>query len=165
MDTRALTSPWFIMMVGLPGSGKSTYVRKLRHPDDYVVLSTDKYIDEMATINNKTYNEVWQTYIKSAQENMKEDLQHALRWEYNIVHDQLNLSFKTRTRILTQIPNTYYKICVNVTCGTEEWQKRLTNRPGKVISEQILVQMSSRYNCPHTLEGFDKVIHHDSSWV
>ena len=55
-----------LMLCGIPTSGKSTYVQKLKTLDDWkdaVVLSTDNYIEEYAKGVGQTYNEVFDDVI------------------------------------------------------------------------------------------------------
>ena len=55
-----------ILMVGLPGCGKSTYVED-KLEENYVVLSTDALIEKRAEATGKTYNETFSTEIKWAE--------------------------------------------------------------------------------------------------
>jgi predicted kinase len=50
------------VLVGMPGVGKSTWINKNYH--HLPVVSSDNFIELMARNQNKTYNEVFQQYIK-----------------------------------------------------------------------------------------------------
>jgi gluconate kinase len=93
----------------------------------------------------------------------EEDLEYSLKLEKNIVHDQTNLSRKKRKSIIDRIPNDYYKLCIALTCTEEDWQKRLANRPGKVIPVNILKSMGERLEHVWNDEGFDDVIYRNTS--
>jgi tRNA uridine 5-carbamoylmethylation protein Kti12 len=152
-----LFSPMYIMMVGLPGSGKSTMVTKLVHPAKYQLLSTDAYITMWADQQGLTYNEGFKSLIGPAQENFYAELKDALFSHANIVHDQTNLTVKKRASILSKIPNYYYKVACVVTCSERERQIRLGNRPGKVIPVDVDKQMIESFIEPTLSEGFHHV--------
>ena len=56
--------PIFMMMIGLPGSGKSTFCKVIS--DDAVVLSTDNWIEARAMAESTTYDAIWSRDIKEA---------------------------------------------------------------------------------------------------
>ena len=49
--------PFAVMMIGLPGSGKSTWIKA--NLPGVKVLSTDDFIDQYAAEKGKTYSEVF----------------------------------------------------------------------------------------------------------
>ena len=52
--------PDLVMLIGLQGSGKSTYRKKLTaSKSDYVIISLDDMLEEYAQEKNITYNEAW----------------------------------------------------------------------------------------------------------
>jgi predicted kinase len=51
------------MLIGVPGSGKSTWIGAQDWARDCVLVSTDKLIDIEAGRQGKTYNEVFKDYI------------------------------------------------------------------------------------------------------
>jgi len=55
--------PVLWMLVGVPGSGKSTWIEETELDEgqgqDTVILSTDDYIEHIASIRGTTYNEVF----------------------------------------------------------------------------------------------------------
>lgn len=157
MNMQQFTSPWFVMMVGLPGSGKSTLVGKFINPAIFDLLSTDLYIETMASIHGLTYNEAFPKYIDDAQKAFNRQLQDSLDDGFNIVHDQTNLTMKKRKRILDQIPSSYYKVCVWVSCPFSIAMER-SNRPGKIIPEHVMKTMNDSLQEPKLIEGFDDVI-------
>lgn len=153
-----LFSPMYVMMVGLPGSGKSTMIKKLLHPVNYITISTDNYINIWANQQGRTYNEAFKDLIGPAQENFNAELKDALSMKLNIVHDQTNLSVKKRASILNKIPNHYYKVACVVHCDESDRQIRLGNRPGKTIPFDVDKQMIESYVMPTIGEGFKSTI-------
>ena len=56
--------PILYMLVGLPGSGKTTWLANQKDIHNYIILSTDKYIEMTAKCLDKTYNDVFFKCIK-----------------------------------------------------------------------------------------------------
>src|ERR1700761_2260617 len=106
MNIKALTSPIYLCLCRLPGSGKSTFIKSLENPSYYRLLSTDNYIEAEAKLQGKTYSDIFKETAKSAQVDFDLNLEDAIFHRMNIVHDQTNLSFKKRQAILKYIPNT-----------------------------------------------------------
>ena len=153
-----------IMAVGLPGTGKSTFFKKMQSDladrfGDIAYLSTDKFIEIYARKENKTYDQVFETYIKTASQLVEEKLQNAIRNQRLIIWDQTNLSAKSRKSKLSKIPKTYFKMALIFDALEEnQWQTILASRPGKTIPGHILKNMQSSYQVPTIAEGFDLVV-------
>lgn len=150
-----------IMLVGLPGTGKSTWVKDQGFYDrhDWLVLSTDAYIDSIAQGEGKTYSEVFPLAIKQAERNLQEGLEYAIKNKMNILWDQTNISVASRRKKLTKIPMCYRKVA-RVFFIPDDHQAWLNSeeREGKVIPCQVLGYMKSMYEAPTLEEGFDVVI-------
>jgi predicted kinase len=169
--------PKLWMLVGVPGSGKSTWVADQTHhtdsqedlivastdaQEDLLVASTDFYIELMALEQDKTYNEVFKDSIKDAEKRMYQGIQWATARNFNIIWDQTNLTRKSRGKKLIMIPDHYMKIAVFFPTPEEsELQRRLASRPGKTIPEHILGGMIEAIELPQLNEGFDMVIQND----
>lgn len=152
--------PTLWMLVGVPASGKTTW---LRNSDiDWnrtTLLSTDNIIEREAAALGKTYNEVFNQVIKGATREMNQRLQKALADNRDIVWDQTNLTPASRTSKLAKIPSHYHKVAVYFPVpDTREWQRRLNSRPGKIIPQHVLVSMGQGFTMPSQAEGFDKII-------
>jgi predicted kinase len=151
----------YIMLSGIPTSGKSTYVSFLLQKPEFhnaVVLSTDNYIEKVAKENNLSYNEVFENEIKAATKQLNVDLSEALKNNRPIIHDQTNLTQKSRAKKLKKIPDHYKKICAYSVIDLEEAQKRNKTRPGKVISTRVIMSMLEDFSIPTLDEGFDEII-------
>jgi predicted kinase len=152
--------PTLYMLVGLPGSGKSTWINrktdKIGYP--HIVLSTDEYIESEALREGKLYHEVFKEYIKDAEKFMQEDLETGIRKDIDIYWDQTNLTAKTRAKKLAKIPAHYKKIVVVFEIPEEEIKRRLEkrkNETGKFINPGIVENMLKTYERP-TLGGFSQ---------
>lgn len=158
MDT--LKGPVLTMLCGIPTSGKSTYLANKPQwtSSNYVVLSTDSYIECVAKANNSTYNEMFDQLISKAQEQLNSDLREALKANKNIIWDQTNLTPKARRKKLTLIPAHYEKHAVWFDISTEEALKRNKCRLGKVIPARVIIQMAYSFTPPTLTESFTHVI-------
>lgn len=161
MNTKQLHA---YILIGLPGSGKSTWVEKLlasNSGNDFVVVSSDDILENIAKEKNLTYSDVYKEYIGIATSKMKENFRNALINKKNIVWDQTNMSKKKRKGILSELGNDYYKIAVDFSINPSILKKRLKDRAektGKHIPWSVIESMGSNYNPPSKEEGFDEII-------
>jgi predicted kinase len=146
-----------VMLCGIPTSGKSTYVKKVKEHflSDYVVLSTDNYIEEYAKRVGQTYNEVFDDVIPDATRELELQLNMAKDMGKNIIWDQTNLSIKSRKNKLSKIPSYYRRGAVYFEVPLEEALERNKHREGKFIPESILKRMYHQFKIPTIGEGFD----------
>ena len=101
-----------VMLCGVPTSGKSTCVDKLLAMDYWknsVVLSTDYFIEFCAKKQDKTYNEVFDEYIKEATQMMEMNIKYAIENGKDIIWDQTNLTAGSRRKKLRRLPPEYHR--------------------------------------------------------
>ncbi len=159
-----MSLPTCNILVGLPGTGKSTLAC---YSTGYeFVYSTDKFIEDIAKHFGVTYNEAFAGNIEAATLSMDTHLAKAIAERRDIIWDQTNLTVSKRKRILERFKDTdYVMICTCIMPPTEEykaeWRRRLDSRVGKTIPEEVLAKMVSSYWLPTASEGFDRVDYHD----
>lgn len=149
-----------VMLCGIPTSGKSTYVDKLLAMDYWknsVVLSTDYFIEFYAKKQDKTYNEVFDEYIKEATQMMDNLLKFAVDNGKDIIWDQTNLTAGTRKKKLRRLPAQYHRGVIYFEVSLEEALERNNHREGKFIPESILKRMWHQFEIPTKSEGFEYV--------
>jgi len=159
-------APILIMLVGLPGSGKSTWINKDLSEfenlfGEFAVISTDNYIEEKAKQEGKTYSEVFTKYIDEATREMNVTIAKAIRENKNIIWDQTNTTVKSRKGKLSKIPNSYNKIAVVFHVPMETLKKRLEKRAaetGKIIPDHVMKSMNDSFEIPTKDEGFDDIM-------
>jgi predicted kinase len=156
-----------IMMCGIPCAGKSSYIRRGTENtdvfDEYVIISTDDYIEVYAKANNKTYNEVFDDVIGEATTRMYKDLERAIQLGKSIIWDQTNVSRKSRIKKLKKIPDTYTKTAVVLPISLEEAIVRNSQRANKFIPRSVITRMYHQFEMPTEDEGFDVIMTHDGS--
>lgn len=147
------------MLIGIPGSGKSTWFLNQKFDDNTILISSDFFIESYAKLYEKTYDQVFNDVKNLSIKKMNELLLDSINQSKNIVWDQTSLSVKSRRKKLKKIPNYYKKIAVVFTIpSADELKKRLSQRPGKTISPKLIQSMISRFEMPTVQEGFDEII-------
>jgi predicted kinase len=157
--------PELIMLCGIPTSGKSTYVNKLKKLDywkESVVLSTDDYIEKQAQRCGLTYNQIFDDVIKDATRELELEFNMAKDKGKNIIWDQTNLSVKSRRKKLLKLPSFYARGVIYFEVSLEEALERNNHREGKFIPESILKRMWHQFEIPTRNEDFDYVEKVDS---
>lgn len=151
--------PTAYMLVGVPGSGKSTWVANQNFDmGNTVILSTDNYIEREAKGYGSTYSEMFDRLIPLANKEMEDHLKYALDGCHDIVWDQTNTTAKLRRQKLSKLRG-YKKVAVVFpTPDIEEHQRRLDSRPDKVIPFEVIMRMKRDLQVPTVEEGFDEVI-------
>ena len=154
--------PTLTVLVGLPGSGKSTSI-----PEDFdgFVYSTDRFIEDAAKHFGITYNEAFSSNIKAATFAMDQQLSNAIVARSDVIWDQTNMSSKKRYGLLSRFPNSYYRLCICRVPPRDdaEWtelNRRLLDRAkhtGKTIPPHVVETMADTYVEPAVSEGFDEV--------
>jgi len=147
------------VLVGVPGSGKSTWIgHQTFNWDNTVIISTDRFVERHAMSVGKTYGEVFEEYMPTAVKLMAESALLAFAEGKDVVWDQTSTTVSTRAKKLRMAPDTYTKIAVVFNTPSPAIHARMLDRPGKVIPEEVMQDMIARFEMPTVEEGFDKVI-------
>ena len=150
--------PRLYMLVGVPGSGKSTWIRSRNH--DAVIASTDDKIEAAAAAQGLTYDAVFESEFKAANAALREDVKQAVKDQRDIIWDQTNLTAKSRRSKLGQVPKHYERIALYFpTPDGEELARRLASRVGKTIPVHVMASMIASLEPPVPSEGFDAIYH------
>jgi predicted kinase len=144
-----MNKPTLIMLVGLPGSGKSTYAKtvlshcKIHSSDD---LREELYGD----VNNQSSND---KLFRELHKRIKEDL----RAGNDVVYDATNIHWKRRKAFLKEISNidcyteahliaTPYEVCV-----VQNLQRF------RMVPESVIERMYKHFDVPFYNEGWDDI--------
>lgn len=92
-----MNRPIFTMLCGLPGSGKSTYAKKLSQETKSIVCSSDAIREELCGDENLQENneDVFKILHKRIKENLKIG--------NNVVYDATNINSKRRRAFLSEL--------------------------------------------------------------
>ncbi len=151
--------PKCTMLVGVPGSGKSTWIQEYMPMAN--VMSTDIVIENVAKSYGMTYDEGFKELISFAERVMWRHITLAHMRQEDYVIDRTNLSAKSRKKFIDKLKLHGYEIeCVVFhTPEPEEWKRRLDSRPGKTIPQEALDRMVNSYEIPLMSEGFTSIIY------
>jgi len=145
------------MLIGVPGVGKSTWLASQDWAKDIPVVSSDRFIDDHAEKEGKTYNEVFKDYAPIAMRLMDNQVLICKANGTDVIWDQTNTSAKSRAKKLAVLEG-YEKIAVVFrTPEKEEHNRRLASRPGKVIPENVMRSMINNFEMPTEEEGFKEI--------
>ena len=154
-------TPTVFVMVGLPYSGKSTYIKKDRILRKLPILDTDSYIENFAKEKNKSYSDVFAKTIGRATDRMNSLANAHYKFGQSFILDQTNLSVEKRAKIIKKAKENGFKVvALAFTPYTDESElkKRINMRDEKKIPLKVLQSMASKYVMPTEAEGFDMVI-------
>lgn len=141
-----------IMMVGLPGSGKSTIAQQ-NYPEA-VYISSDAIREEMFGNANEQKNpsEVFREMLIRTHEALNDGM--------DVVYDATNLEWRKRRALVTEVKKMHYGIvceCVIVLCSITECKRRQLSRDRKV-PDHVIDRMARQFHVPYYNEGWDSII-------
>lgn len=140
----------FIMLVGLPASGKSTYAEKLKE-QGYHIHSSDAIREELTgDVNAQDKNtDVFAVLHKR----IRDDLGNGV----SCIYDATNMSMKRRKAFLDEIKKyDCRKKCVLFVIPVEVCKGRNNNRERKV-SDEVYDKMLKSFWVPMKYEGWDEI--------
>jgi predicted kinase len=149
--------PKCYQLIGVPGSGKSTWVSNQLWTEDCVIVSTDEFVEDYARECGSTYSEVFDDYMPTAIKLMVNKVVRARDQGKDIIWDQTSTSWSSRQRKFNMLPNYEHIAVVFQTPDEEEHLRRLKTRPGKVIPEAVLFDMVWNFEMPSEEEGFKEI--------
>ncbi len=149
--------PKCYQLIGVPGSGKSTWIQNQDWAKDCVVVSTDNHVEAYAKEQGKTYSEVFTKFMPEAVNLMAQDVIRAREAGKDIIWDQTSVNLKSRTRKFNMLPNYDHIAVVFKTPEHKELMRRLFSRPGKDIPDHVIASMIASYEPPTEEEGFKEI--------
>jgi predicted kinase len=149
--------PKLYVLIGVPGSGKSTWVKDQEWASDCAYVSTDIWVELEAQRLGKTYSEIFTDYMPKAVDLMAAQVIDAREQGKDIIWDQTSTTIASRKRKFNMLPNYYYIAVVFDTPSRIELNKRLASRPGKEIPDAVVDGMLASFEMPTEEEGFDEI--------
>jgi predicted kinase len=145
------------VLVGVPASGKSTWVHDQIWTLGLTIVSTDAFVEDYARSQGKTYSEVFDEYMPTAVELMAEQVVRARELGHDIIWDQTSTTIATRARKLRMLPDYYAIAIVFRTPDRDTLDRRLISRPGKSIPRHVVDNMINNWEEPTEDEGFKEI--------
>jgi len=149
--------PKVYVLVGVPGSGKSTWIAQQEWARDCSIVSTDHWIEVFARELGRTYSEVFDLFMPAAVRAMSAQVALAQQQGRDIVWDQTSVSVTSRAKKFASLPNYEHVAVVFATPEPAELARRLAQRPGKVIPESVVQHMISTFELPTESEGYREI--------
>ena len=142
-----------IMLIGIPGSGKTTYSKELIKEYDAKVISTDKVRQTFVGIEEK---DVFPTVYKLCIEELKEGR--------NVILDATHITPKVRKRsfdALDEYGVPYERVAVYIETSVEECARRVEKRnqnPNELfLPVDVVFSYGKNIIPPSKEEGFDEI--------
>jgi len=142
-----------LFTVGLPYSGKTTLLNKIRC--NYSIVSRDDVIMELS--NGKLYHDAWKDVNQDIVTKIFDlRLNDAIAQQKDIAIDMTHMSVKARKNNLQRFSDKYKKIAWVFYIGLPEINRRIKTRTDKIVSWEVIKTMMSKYALP-TFEEFDEI--------
>lgn len=150
------TQKTLTVLVGLPASGKSTYLIGRSN-----IVSRDEFIIQKGLELGLSYSEVFKTLSIKEQDEITSKtfnrFNELVREGVDIVIDMTNMSKKTRNR--WSVPKGYNRCCIIFATSLDEIKRRNIERnlkENKFIPESVFTSMMTSFTVP-TLIEFDSI--------
>lgn len=148
----------FIMVIGLPGSGKDTWIKDFLNGSDepFEVFSSDEIRGELYG-DESTQGNPAQVF-----EIMNKRARGALLMGKNVVYNATNLEVRYRDSIMSLIEPMKDVMKYAVIIATTYEQCLVNNRKrrdegGRFVPEEVIKKMYYHYEPPHYFEGFNRI--------
>ena len=149
----------FYMLIGVPGSGKSTVSKKLcefereSNNSNVIIISTDEYREKLFNNVNDTKNNPQLFKI------VNQDIIKYLQNGYSVIYDACNINIKSRREILNRINSLKLniEIVANVVYAPIEIVKERNFNRERKVPEDVIERMLRNFQLPILNEGFTKI--------
>jgi len=149
--------PKCYQLIGVPGAGKSTWIKEQDWAKDIPVVSTDNFVEAYAKEQGKTYNEVFKDYMPIAVKLMANQALVCQANGLDVIWDQTSTTIASRKRKFNTLPGYEHIAVVFKTPEKEELARRLASRPGKNIPDNVMHSMIDNFEMPTEEEGFKEI--------
>lgn len=152
-------NPILIMLMGIPGSGKSRLavnIQKKWTEKNYRILSTDAIFEELGKVHNWSYNDAFNRIpFRTVEDIFYDRYTECIAERHNIIIDQVNITQKGRKKKLNYLTPDYSRVGIYVDTPMQEIRKRLESRyeeTGKEIPNEVIERMISQFQMPTLIE-------------
>jgi predicted kinase len=149
--------PKCYQLIGVPGSGKSTWVDKQAWAFSCAKVSTDKWVEIYAKEVGCTYSEVFTDFMPIAVDLMAKEVVAARDLGRDIIWDQTSTTVNSRSKKFRMLPDYEHIAVVFKTPEHTELMRRLFSRPGKDIPDHVIASMIASWEDPTVEEGFKEI--------
>lgn len=154
--------PTIHLMIGLPYSGKSTFIR--RHPtlSALSIVDSDSFIEKKAQAEHTSYGAIFDREIKEALKHRDWLAQNLIKKDRSFIVDQTNLTKDARAHWIELARKHCYNITAYVFALPSDEKQLLARREmrtDKVIPIAVLADMITAFELPTKDEGLTQIVH------
>ena len=151
--------PTCYQLIGVPASGKSTWIKDQIWALGLTVVSTDPFVEDYAKAQGKTYTEVFAEYMPAAVDLMAEQVVRARELGHTVIWDQTSTTIASRAKKFRMLPDYEHIAVVFRTPEHTELVRRLSSRweSGKIVPEHVVASMIASWEEPTNEEGFKEI--------
>jgi predicted kinase len=149
--------PKCYQLIGVPGAGKSTWIKNQDWAVDMPIVSTDNFVEAYALEQGKTYNEVFKDYMPIAVRLMANQALVCQANGLDIIWDQTSTTVNSRKKKFNTLPDYEHIAVVFHTPDRDELDVRLSGRAGKHIPKKVVDSMIDGWEEPTLDEGFIQI--------
>jgi predicted kinase len=150
-------NPACYQLIGVPGAGKSTWIKNQDWALGLTVVSTDMWVELYAKEQGKTYSEVFDEYMPTAVDLMAKQVVFAREHGHTIIWDQTSTTTASRAKKFRMLPDYDHIAVVFRTPERSELDVRLSGRPGKHIPKNVVDAMIDGWEEPSEEEGLKEI--------
>lgn len=157
-------NPVAFIMVGIPASGKSTLIEKIKNDfniSDNNILSIDMLAEKYAEEHNLTYKSVIITNFKQFKKEMQDKANYIKENKEDFIWDQVNSNKNIREAKVSMYKNSFHTIGIVMNPTTEEILTRMIERKinsNKDLSSAMIAEIARSFSMPEISEGFKDII-------
>lgn len=149
--------PTCYQLVGVSGSGKSTWVKNQIWALGLPIVSTDNFVEAYAAEQGKTYSEVFTDYMPVAVRLMANQVAICQANGNDVIWDQTSTTVASRKKKFVMLPDYEHIAVIFRTPDRDEHVRRLNSRPDKVIPDEVVASMIKNFEMPTLEEGFTEI--------
>lgn len=142
--------PNLVMLIGLPGSGKSTFAEK-NYPS-FVYLSSDKIREEL--YGDAAVQDNPERVFSLMRERAIQELENG----NDVVYDATNLVRKFRVNFIKSIPTGHLITAHVIWAPLDECIKRDSERE-RTVGKEVIFKMAKKFDAPWYDEGFTSILY------
>ena len=149
--------PKCYQLIGVPASGKSTWIKNQEWSSGCHIISTDFWVELEAKRLGKTYSEIFTDYMPTAVDRMAANVVAVREDSNDIIWDQTSTTIASRAKKFRMLPNFEHIAVIFPIPSIDVLKQRLANRPGKEVPWEVVQGMINNWQDPTEEEGFKEI--------